>query len=633
MANQRIKLNEKQKKMIADEIIGKVNFYEQRMTTRLARWVEIAELYCGKTATQKENSKNSPNSSELYKAIRAIANMQMRMLLGQKPPFEIEPLDILGFNTETGEPDYHKLIRLEHYIQNQLDLSKYPKNLYRALTQLLLYGTVACLEQFEPLRFSFLGGKKWITSFKPISIVNCAFALDSYDIEDSSWVALSDIQSIHELDKIINHDEKGEIYDLSEIEEAKKDVNYRPHINNWVQQRLAWQGYIGSDFKGGMERVVYYGNLDCLNDNEAQYCVEVVNRKWIIRCEEFDGIRPVRIATINTIDVEPLGNGLGDMFRPLLAKIDETESSLLNMITLAGANMFAKQKSMQDEDLEFVIRNFGILSLENPALNPISPNPASIAAVAGYEEKAIQTFRQASGATDTLQALVAGEQATATAVSLAMNESVRNISVQSELVAPMLLQDHIKVILENAQKYQKEPIVLPINKTPIMIMPADFMLDLNVRIKVTTDQDFRPARQQRLREAIQLLIMASQSNAIPGKKVNPGPAILEYLKTLDVPNWDKSVQDITEEDLMSMMLMNQINNPSIMSGENEEMTSQEERAAGERIGKKEQRELNRNMSMPMNTETMKTPVGETLSVPGDETARLSTIRSSTMGNK
>jgi len=627
--NRKIKLSEKEKNLVVNEILEKVKFYEQKMTTRLARWVEIAELYCGKTATQKENSKNSPNSPELYKAIRAIANMQMRMLLGQKPPFELEPNDILGYDVENNQPDWSKLIKLEHYIQEQLDLSKFPKNLYRALTQLLLYGSVACLEQYEPMRSSFLGRKKYVTTFRPISLVNCAFSLDAYDIEESSWVALSDIQSNRELQKLLNYDEKGEIYNIDEIKKAQEDVNYRPIINNWVQQRLAWQGYIGSNFQGGIERIIYYGPLDCLNDISAEYCIEIVNRKFVIRSEEYDGIRPVRIATINTIDVEPLGNGLGDMFRPLLAKIDDTESSLLNMITLAGANMYAKQKAMTDEDIEFTIRNFGILSLENPNLVPITPAPQNLQAVAAYNEKCVQQFRQASGATDTLQALVAGEQATATAVSLAMNESVRNISVQSELVAPVLLTDHIKVILQNAQKYQKEPIVVNINKTPITMNPSEFMLDVNVRVKVTTDQDFRPARQQRLREAIQLMLTAPP-NAIPGKRVNAGPAILEYLKTLDVPNWDKSIQNITEEDLFLMRLLSEINNPS-NSVPNAEMSAQEERAAGERIGRKEQRELNRNMSMPMNTETMKTPVGEVLAVPGDETARLSTIRKSTVG--
>jgi len=621
MSNRKINPSQVNSSKIKAEILGKIGVYENRMSTRLSRWVEAAELYCGKTSTTGGNSKASSNSPELFKAIRALRNMLLRMLLGAKPSFELECMDIIGYNNPG------QVLKVEHYVTNQLDLSRYEKGMARAIDQVLLYGSVACHEQFEPQRSSFLGRKQYVTSFRPISLINCAFSLDAYDIEESNWVALSDIQGKYILEKLLAHDPDGEIYDLGEIHKALSQSSYSPKVNAWVTQRMAWQGYVGQDFTGGIERTTYYGPLDCLNDHE-EYSVEIVNREFIIRMESYDGIRPVRVAVINSLDVEPLGNGLYDLFGPLLAKIDTAEHALLNMITLAGASMFSKQKSLTDEDSEFVIRQFGIMSLENPLLNSIGPDARNIQAVAGYTEANTQRFRQASGATDTLQALVSSDQATATSVSLAMNEAVRAISVQAQILAPVLHRDHIKVVIQNAQKYIRQAQVIHINGAPITVVPSDLMIDVDVRVKTPTDQDFRPAKLQRLREGIQLTSMFPPGS-IPGKKMNPGPMVEEYCKMLDVPRFTEVVQDLTEADMINMSVLSQMQNPTTAQSTEGGAETGEERVNNGKPGKREQRELNRNMS----DDTMTTPVGKVAAVPGDQQETTRAIRASSVGGK
>lgn len=598
MPDETIRPSEKQAHLIVEEVLSKVYNYESRMTHRLTRWVEAAELYSGRTATAKENSKTSPNSAELFKSIRAARNMIMRMLLGQKPCFELEAMDVAGHY------DPAKLLKAEYYIANQLDLARFNRNMARTIDQLLLYGTVAIHEQYEPLRASFLGRKNWVTTFRPLSLINCAFALDAYDIEESGWVALSDVQSKSELNKLVLHDPKEEIYNHARINEIRNEDDYRPKVNQWVQQRLAWQGYQDAEFKNGIERCTYYGPLDCMNDNSAEYCVEIINRKAVIRMASYEGLRPVRIAAIDTLDVEPLGNGMYDKFAPMLKKIDDTESSLLNMITLAGANMFAKQKSLSDEQTEFVIRQLGIMDLENPDLRNIAPDGRNLSAVAAYLVDGTQKYRQAAGTPDTLQAIVEGEQTTATAVSLAMNEAVRNWSVQAEIIAPVLIQDHVKVVMQSAQKYNTEPFVLNVNGVPVNIMPSDLWIDVNVRVKTTTDQDFRPAKLQRLREGI--MMMASVPPP-PGKKYNPGPAMEEYFKTLQVPKWNESIQDVTDEDLLAMRLQAEMG-AQIPAGEPGAVEPSPEPEG-----------------------TLDTPVGEVMSVPGDQQSTKTAIRKSGVG--
>lgn len=601
--NQTINPDTNKSSEIVNEILEKIKTYETRMTGRLARWSEIAALYLGKTATQRENSKNSPNSTELYKAIRAMSNMMMRMLLGQKPPFELEALDIIGFTAP------NKLIKAEHYLTNQMDLARFDKGCHRALVQLLLYGSVVSHMQYEPLRSSFLGRKRFITSYRPISLVNCAFALDAYDIEESGWVAVSDIQAKSVLGKLIAHDPEGTMYNIGNIKKAQAESEYAPHVNDWVRQRMCSAGYMDSDFKGGMERITYYGPLDCRHDNE-EYCVEVVNRQFITRMEAYEGIRPVSISTINTIDIEPLGNGLGDLFGGHLRKIDDAGSALLNMVTLAGANMFAKQKSLADEDMEFVISNFGILNLESPDLTNIGPDARNVVAVDAFRSNEIQSFRQASGATDQLQALVNEDQATATAVSLAMNEAVRNLSVQTQILSPTLLKHYLQMALQNAQKYNTEPFVLNIGGAPLTIVPADLLIDVDIRIKTTTDQDFRPAKLKNIMAATQLM-MSGGPNAIPGYKIDPGYAILEALKLLDVPNFEKSIQPLTEEDMLQMRMMAEINAPQEQGVPQGQIKQENMEPQG----------------------TIQTPAGQVLSAPGDQGNTTQAIREASVAGR
>lgn len=628
MANKTLNPSLKLQKLICDEITGKINSYEGRMSMRLARWVEAAELLQGKTSTQRENSRLSPNSVELYKAVRAITNMEYRMLTSQKPFFQLEPMDILGYS------DPAKIIKSEHYVTQNLDLSRFPKGLHRAMYQLNLYGSVAVHEQYEPLRSSFLGKKRYITSYRPVSLINCAFALDSYDIEESGWVGLSDIQAKTSLIKCLSHDPEGKIYNLKALQAALDQPDYTPRTNSWVQQRMAWSGYITGNFVGGIERATYYGPLDCMHDNE-EYAMEMVNREFIIRAESYEGIRPVRVCTINNLDVEPLGNGLGEQFRPILGQIDETRSSLLNTVTFAGANMWVKQKGLADEDMEFAIRNFGILGLENPDIKSLSPDPRTIAELTACKASQIQEFRQGSGATDTLQALVSGESATATEVSLSMNEAVRNISVGSELIAPVLVADHIKCILQNGQKYQTQPFTLVINKTPITCTPSDLQIDTDVRVLTMTDQNFRPARIKNLLAAAQMMIN-TPPDAMSGVKLNAGPTIVELLKLIDVPEWNNSVQTITDQDMIRAQVMQQMTQPVIPGQPGESAsTPAENRVASQEPGRKEKRVLNRNQSLPMNTEaTLRTPIGPVLSAPGDQSSATQAIRNASVaGNQ
>jgi hypothetical protein len=623
--NKIVRPSQKNALKIVEEIRNKKSSYEGRMSNRLGRWTEISEYFHGKTYTEQKNAKISPNSAEMYKSIRAIVNMKYRMLTGSKPMFMLSPNDLIGDNSP------ERLIIAEHYVNQQLELGNFNNGLYLALYLQELYGTAVVHSQYEPKEDSFLGQKQYFTSYRPVSLINCAFALDSYDATQTGWVAITDIQGRNStLNHLLNVDTDGKVYDTGAIKEILNGAEYDPQINQWVRLRMAWSGFLDGNFHGGMERTFYYGLLDALDDGQ-KYLVEMVNNEHIIRMEAYDGIRPVRVSTINNIDITPLGDGQGDMFRPALKQLDDVRNALLNTCTFAGANMFAKKKSYSEEDSEMAITNFGLVNMDNPNIVPLGPNPNTINALAAYEDRLTKNFRNAVGAQDVLQAVVNSDATTATEVSLAMNEAVRNISVSAEMVAPFLVKDHIRLVLQNAQKYVQKPFTMVVNGKPIVIRPSDLLIDTNVTIKTMTDQDFRPARVRNLMTTLQL-INTIPPQAMQGVKINIVPTLVELLRLLDIPNYQESVQVLTANDLMRQQLMAQLQAQQA-TGPQSVGNNSENRLDREGLGRMEQRNLNKGVVTDANaqSDTIQTPAGQVLSAPGDQAETLNATRSASVG--
>jgi hypothetical protein len=125
-------------------------------------------------------------------------------------------------------------------------------------------------------------------------------------------------------------------------------------------------------------------------------------------------------------------------------------------------------------------------------------------------------------------------------------------------------------------------------------------------------------------------MLSTPPNAIPGKKVNAGYVLQEYLKELGVPNWDKSIETINETDLMNMALLNQVQNPPPNEQGDAGNISKKEAGTPRPLNLREQRRVNRQSNYVPDT-TIKTPVGEVLSAPGDEATKSSVIKKSTIG--
>ena len=79
-------------------------------------------------------------------------------------------------------------------------------------------------------------------------------------------------------------------------------------------------------------------------------------------------------------------------------------------------------------------------------------------------------------------------------------------------------------------------------------------IEIKNRWTSEVDQNFRPGKVAKLMEALNLMVN-TPPQALNGVKLDITPIILEVLKLIDVPDWDKTVQPITDQDLIRANMM------------------------------------------------------------------------------
>jgi len=584
-------MNNDKKQQIAAEIVSKQTQYESVNAYRMANWNKIAEVFLCKDE-HKSDGKNwsNPAIGELFRSTRALTNMTYRMLTAQRPFYMLQPNDIAGVQRPID------LVYLQSLIDQNMEYAKYRPNLKKAVMLTYLYGTGFVESQYVTKTVNFVGRKASFTTFNPRPLLNTAFSRSTYDIEEAPWYSFADVvnkQGI--ISTILGNTDKEDGYIQSAVNDVKEDKD-KPEVNEWVNQRLIAAGYDKSLEASNdvAEVITYYGTLDTLGDG-LTYCVQVVNRKHIIRIYEHKGIVPVRAAKLVDFELDAMGYGIGDMFLNLHDSITDMRQFGMNLAAFAGANMYVKQKDVAVEDSAYTVEQNKVIATENPAdFRPLTANPLALRMVQEMEERLRSEYRSNTGATDTLQAIPA-EDSTATEVSLMMNESVRNVSVNAEMMAGPYVKMYVQNIVENVQKYVRKPTVVPVGGVPVIVNPNSFLVDVNVSVKTMTDQDFRPKRLRNLQESLKVLTLLPQDKYV----IDPTPILNEMMRLQEVPGFSTIIRPKTKDEIMDEQAM---------------------AMAAQQVAQQEQAKLTNRQVLTETeqgpVETLSTPVGEVLQAPG-----------------
>lgn len=546
------------KKKILDEIKTKIEYYETNMGTWIDEAGGYSDLYTIKKPTRKRNTYSNPRLPEMHRAVEALATTTYRMLTASDPFFTINPVDL-----DIG--DEHLYI-VQKAIENQLKYSRYKQNLLKGLRSLVLYGNLFMEEDFMEVDINSFGRKMPITTFKPRSISQIGFDLSSVDIQNSDFIYTNDIAPRSKVFSLYeSENKKGKKYwNMSALKELEKDNSEA--TNQFIQDRLSQNDYNIYDSKNACEIVKYYGKIEASNDN-IEYIAIVVNREHLVKLmpnPDQSGNRKFRIAHWIDWELEPLGYGIGRLLKPQHRMLDANRQRMTDLLAFGSYNLWlmSTMSGINPNDL-VIAPNKIIPADEMDGLKPLKTNMEAALPALKLEEVIKADFRAASGATDTLQAAVT--EATASEVAIVQNEAMRRISVYAENIAEPLCREHIEKIHNNNRMFVKKDFMVSdkSQKKGLRVYPKDLNIDIDIDVKIITDKDFRPKRNEQLLRVLEL-ITSIRTQGLDKFRIDPIPIYKELLRGLDV-NPDSLIRSIEEAEILLKSAAQLSGNPNIQN--------------------------------------------------------------------
>lgn len=539
---------------ILSEIVEKVRDYETRMSRFYQDYNDWSDMFTIKKPNKSKglNSFSNPRMSEMFRSANSLATTEYRMLTNKDPFFEFVGMD----NVSRRNPQ--SVSMATEVIRTQLEKTNYKSSLLTALYMKNIFGTVVVEEPFDIIPISHLGRKLPVTGFEPKSMLQVAFDKYCTHIEKANWLSISDMVDVGWVRRQYEKEKGNGAWIKDNVDKAISDQAKNIEIDSYIRMRLAAAGYPADTWPNSVREVIrYYGKIECIND-DVEYIVFVVNRQFIVKFAANPlqtGKRPFRVAHWFKWELEPLGYGLGKLFSHLHRQMDSNRQKIQDIITMASYSMMLKNRFAGINDKDMIIRPWGIVETDDMnAVKPLEPNLAALPHALSLESLLQEEFRAASGATNTLQAIIT--EATASEVSLAQNEAMRSISVKTEMAGEELVRSHIEMMHTNNMLYITEAFNISVDGEPKIVYPKDLLLDLDVKLKIVTDKDFKPERLKKMLEAYQVLTSIRNTNP-DIFKWDMSELINSIVSALDVPQ-AKMYKGLTTERIGELQQLNSL---------------------------------------------------------------------------
>lgn len=484
------------------EIKAKVEFWHDRMTSKLYRFNDMADMW----RLIRPNMPNdlsgfaNPQLTETTRATEALATFMHRAITSQNPNYELR-----SYNPETSQ---QMLWQSERLIEVQKTQTQYNRKLLRALRSVSLFGTVPierpwirCLPTLEA------------TDFIPRSLLQVAFDPLCMDITLSPWHAAIDFVTEEQLLKAAR--EMPEVFDPQVIQSCIGGSSGESKMSPEIISRLASAGYLSFGAQGTKTSkihylVTYYGPLqDTPTADGRDWCVGILDEQYVIRGHVSSySKRPFDFSYLTEFEMESYGYGVGNVGNSMQPEMNSNRGRMHDTITFSLFNMWIADRMSGIKTSQLRVKPWGVVEVEGgtKGLEPIRPQLEGVNFGVLLEKMMKEEFRSTTGASDGLQAMVT--EASATESSIAQNEAVRRVSVMAEMQAEPLLRRHIAAMHENNLLFLDQPFWISATgsgKPPIRMYPGDLAKDVEVVVKVVTDKDFRPQRNKDILQLLQIL--------------------------------------------------------------------------------------------------------------------------------
>ena len=504
---------------VSDKIADFENIHKDKISSVHSAWNQ----YKGKPSEQKKRETDGLANTFVYESPRIVDSLtttQFRMMMAADPPFEIR--------SQRGDIPEDVLYRLSAFDEKKLEWIQYPKNLFRALKSCNLMGTVIVEQPF--LQGPIVGGTPtWeATGFIPRPLNQIFFAPNALDIELADYIGTLDLVTNFRLHKLMLSDTNQEGWIHSGIMAAiDEDLDGIPAE---VRTRLTSAGY--RDFKGIKELAVYRGPLESQNSFE-EWSVGLVNRRHLVKFHKpVLPERNFRVAYSSWVEQEPFGYGIKD-YDLLQRMMNANRNRLFDYITMMLYGMFKVDRFAGLDVREARLRPWHFLFMDNiNGMEQMRPDPSAIPHGINLEAMLKEEMRSRNFVTKNMQSVET--DITATEVNVLMDESMRKIGVDTQLLAEPLLRQPLYYSHSMDELFIDRQIwIAATGSAPVSISPEDMAHKIDYKIKIVTDKDFRPNKLRRLIEFLQLL--TSVRNDLPEEaRAIILPIIQQGARLLDV---------------------------------------------------------------------------------------------------
>ena len=515
------------------EIIGKIKAFQTDHAEQLSDFNKFYKSYRVKpTKNRKENQSNTV-LPELFVEIEALATAAHEMIFSDNS-------EALFFDVVAQDEDMEQRVEAhlsKSVLAKQIELTETSKKMLPFLRMLCLQGTypvstpwVLSYKSYWDDTFRVRRPAFDCWDFQPFSILNFSFDDTVEELERAEWAA----ETMHVKRKAAMGMVKKGLWNESAVRKAL-DSGIKRNIYDREQRQIA--GYLDTaDSTAGFTAHEYYGTLESRDDDEIYRAVVTDDGEFLMEPEinpYAHGEKPWLVGQWFSLPGEPYGMGTGHINYRTQSEINDRRnfindllySSLYSMwlkrvdsgINLPGGKMRWSPHQIIEGD-----------QIGEEFLRALRPDVSPLGPAINLESNDIEKMRRNSGATSTLQAVATG--ITATESQQIQSEATRRIKAMIRSNLASLLRKFLYRAHSLNLQFLDRPFTTSVKDAAGLqlfgqVTRQDLIIEPDIRMKLTTDLDFRPFKRREMIELLDVFSRLEAGGQLGNRRIVPDPII------------------------------------------------------------------------------------------------------------
>lgn len=550
------------------EIMHKISDFYSKHAFQLQEFNRHYKMYRVQPTKQRAENQSNTVLPELFSEVEALATAIQEMVFS-------DDSDELFFDM-VAEDGGNQIEQIEAFVSKavlakQFELTKLQKKTLPFFRMLALYGNMPVE---TPWRLSYKS--YWDTihrvrrpafdcwDFQPFSIVDYAFDDTQEETEDQEWVARTE----HLTAKAAKQMAQNGIWDSAAVDDAITR-GFSRNVYDREQRLIA--GYIETATAGhGVTAHTYYGTLESRDDNEIYWAV-VDNYGNFLKEPEINpyahGEKPFLFGKWFSLPGEPYAMGTGHINYRTQSEINDRRNFINDMLYASLYSMWLKRSDsginlpggkMRWSPHKIIEGD----QISEEFLRALRPDLGGLAPAMNMEANDIDKMRKQSGATSTLQAVATG--ITATEAQQIQSEATRRLKAMLRSNVASLLRDFVTRAHQLNLQFLDQPLKASVMYGNGMrywgtVTRQDLIIHPEVKMKLTTDLDFRPFKRQELLEMLQTFTQLQANGMLGNRQIVPDPIIEELAASYGMD----PRKFFSKPGLMEMETQRQMQNPQV----------------------------------------------------------------------